>query len=569
LGAERTVIWGTPAKLNLFASFRGYRAAWLTGDLNAGMMLAAIAIPEQLATAKLAGFPVEAGLYAFAAGTIAFAVLGTSRFVSVGADSTTAPIFAASLGALAAFGGAAYHGLAAALALCVGAILIVVGFGRAGWIADLLSIPVTMGILAGISVHIIVGQLPSLLGIADPSGPLLLRLVDIAMHLDRTNPFACALGLSVLGVTILGARADKRIPGALAGLAGAGIAVAAFDLRARGVSVLGELRAALPPLRLAPLQDVSQLVAIAPLALIVAAVCTLQTSVVVRSFPSDPDIADDVSSDFVAIGLGSILAGFSGAFPVNSSPPRTEAVQGAGGRSQFSGLIAVAAVAAIVALSSRFFAYVPQAALAGVLVFIGLRIFHLRDIMNVARYSRREINLVIAGALLVIVFPIQTGMLLAIMLSLAHGVVLVMWPASTQLLKVRDSTVWWPPTDDRDLVDVPGIVVFAPAAPVNFTNAEYIRERLLTLVAQARQPVKLLVIEASGMTDVDYTGSQTLQKTIVELRRRGINVGLARLIVPHAQEAAKRSGLIAALGQDHVFPSVQEAIVALSGPSRA
>lgn len=531
-------------------------------------MLAAIALPEQLATAKLAGFPVEAGLYAFAVGTLAFAILGTSRFVSVGADSTIAPIFAGSLGALATVGGSAYQELAAVLALFVGAILIVVGIGRAGWVADLLSVPVTTGILAGISAHIIVGQLPSLLGIPAPSGPLVLRLVDIARHAGGTNPYACALGIAVLGVTLVAASISERIPGALAGLIGAGIAVAALGLRARGVAVIGALSVALPPLRLPPLQDVTQLVAIAPLALVVAAVCVLQTSVVVRSFPSDPDAAEDVSEDFTAIGIGSILAGLCGAFPVDSSPPRTAVVQGAGGRSQLSGLIAVATLAATVAFFSRFAAYVPQAALAGVLIFIGLRILRLRDMTKIARYSRREINLVIAGALLVIILPIQTGMLLAIMLSLVHGVSLVMWPPSAQLFRIRGTTVWWPRTDQRDLVDVPGIVVFAPSAPVNFTNAEYIRERMLALVAKAPQPVKLLVIECSGVFDVDYTGSQKLQATIAELRARGIDVALARLSVQHAQEAAKRSGLIAALGPDHVFRSVQDAVERLR-PSRA
>ncbi len=549
----------------LFGTFRGYSAASVSGDLIAGIMLAAIAIPEQLATAKLAGFPVEAGLYAFAAGTLVFALVGTNRYVSVGADSTIAPIFAASLAGLAAFGGAAYHGLAAALALFVGAILIAVGIARAGWVADLLSVPVTTGFLAGISAHIIIGQLPSLLGIASPQGPLLLRLADIVQHLNRANPYACALGVAVFVVTVLSARLSERIPGALLGLIGSGIAVAAFDLRARGVAVLGALNVAPPALGLPHVQTIAQFVALAPLALVVAAVCALQTSVVVRGFPSDPGAVEDVASDFTAIGLGSVLAGFGGVFPVNASPPRTAVVQGAGGRSQLSGLIAVAAIAALVAFFSGPAGYVPQAALAGVLIFIGLRIFRLGDMLRISRYSPREIHLVISGALLVILLPIQTGMLLAIMLSLAHGVTLVMWPPATQLFQVRGSTVWWTRNGEADVVDVPGILVFSPSAPVNFTNAAYIREKLLALVAAARTPVRLLVIEGSGMTDVDFTGSQALQATIAELRGRGIEVALARLIGPHAQQAAERSGLIAALGSDHVFLSVQDAIVGLRG----
>src|SRR5215831_2150876 len=138
----------------LFASLHGYRIGWLPRDLIAGLMLAAIAIPGQLATARLAGMPPETGLYAFAAGSLAFAVFGANRFMSVAADSTIAPIFAGALASLAAAGTPHYAELVTLLALMVGAILVVVGLLRAGWLATLLSIPLTTGFLAGIAIHI-------------------------------------------------------------------------------------------------------------------------------------------------------------------------------------------------------------------------------------------------------------------------------------------------------------------------------------------------------------------------------------------------------------------------------
>ena len=379
---------------------------------------------------------------------------------------------------------------------------------------------------------------------------------------DHANAYAVVLGLAVLAVTLLAERVSERIPGALIGLFGAGLAVAAFDLSARGVAVVGRLDVAPPALRLPPLGNAAEFAALAPLAVVVATVCALQTSVVVRSFPSDPDVPDDVGSDFAAIGLGSILAGLGGAFPVNSSPPRTAIVQASGGRSQLCGLVALAVLAAFVAVCSRLTQDVPESALAGILIVIGLRLFRLHDMVRIARCSRREIQLVIAAALLIIVLPIATGMLLSIMMSLAHGVSLVMWPPATQLFQIRGSTVWWPPTGERDTVDVPGVIVFAPAAPVNFTNAEFIRQRLFTLIAQGPTPPTLVVIEASGVSDIDYTGAQMLTNAITTLRGRGIDVDLARLIGPHAQQAAQRSGLIATLGADHVFHSVQEALAA-------
>jgi len=184
----------------------------------AGLLLAAIAIPEQLATARLAGMPPEAGLFTFAAGAIGFAVFGTNRFLSAGADSTTAPIFASGLAMLAALGSPDYAALAALLSVMVGIVLIGSALLRAGWVADLLSIPVTAGFMAGIAIHIIVGQLPSMLGVPDTQGTLATRFVQILHRLPDANPFALGIGLFVLvGFLALGEFSSAEI-GAMRGI---------------------------------------------------------------------------------------------------------------------------------------------------------------------------------------------------------------------------------------------------------------------------------------------------------------------------------------------------------------
>ena len=213
----------------VFASLSGYAARYLHRDLAAGLTLAAIAIPEQMATARLGGFAPEMGFFAFIAGALAFAAFGANRFLSVGADSTITPIFAGGLVVSAAMGTPGYAGTAAALALVVGIILIVGGVLRLGWIADLLSVPVTTGFLAGISVHIIVSQLPGLLGIASPGGSLLHDLAVIASQLDNANIYSVALGLGVLCLTLVSERVSARIPGALIALVIA--AASAFSAR--------------------------------------------------------------------------------------------------------------------------------------------------------------------------------------------------------------------------------------------------------------------------------------------------------------------------------------------------
>src|ERR1700747_3284319 len=214
-----------PAPAWIFSSLRGYRMEWLTSDLIAGLMLAAIAIPGHRATARLAGMPPETGLYAFAAGSLAFAAFGANRFMSVAADSTIAPIFAGGLASFAALGTPHYAELVTLLALMVGVTLVIVGLLRAGWLASLLSIPVTTGFLAGISIHIIVGELPGLLGVSEERGHLLVRLIHILGRVAGANPDTLGLGTGVLIVTLVSARISSRIPGALIGLAGAGLAV--------------------------------------------------------------------------------------------------------------------------------------------------------------------------------------------------------------------------------------------------------------------------------------------------------------------------------------------------------
>ena len=525
-------------------------------------MLAAIAIPEQIATARLAGMPPQAGLYAFAAGSLAFAVFGRNRFLSVGADSTIAPIFAGALAAIAIGTPLNYTALVASVAIVTGFALVIAGVLRAGWMADLLSIPVTTGFLAGIAVHIAIGQLPLILGVGASPGEIVARIVAIARALPQTHVATLVIGCSVLALALVAERISPRIPGALIGLVGAGVAVALSHPSPNDVAVLGALPASLPTLSLSvvSLHDVLRIV---PIALIVALVCLVQTAVVLRSYPSTPGATEDPSDDYVAIGVGSIAAALLGGFAVDASPPRTAVAASSGGRSQLTGVIAVVVVALLAGFGARLAAYLPLAALGGVLVFIAIRIVRVAEVVRIARFGGNEIWLVIAGALLVIVFPIEIGMSLAILASLAHGIYIVARPPSVELLRVPKTTIWWPVHDGTG-EHVPGFLVFAPAAPLTFTNARFIVRRMNALVAAAPQPVQLLVLEGSGVSDVDYTGASIVGAALASLRASGVVVAIARLEDGRAKDAAARTGLLESIGATDVFDSVEEAFVALA-----
>ena len=547
-----------------FASLRGFKADWLPHDLIAGLLLTAIAVPEQLATARLAGLPPETGLIAFVAGSLAFAIFGANRFLSAGADSTIAPIFAGELAALGA-GTTEYAHLAALLALMVGATLIVAALLRAGWVADLLSIPVTTGFLAGIATHIGVGQLPALLGLAGASGTLAVRVHLVLAEASAVNPYSLAIGLAAIGATLITGRLAPHVPGALIAILVAAAAVVAFHLQARGVAMLAALPPGLPQPSLAAIAGIEDIVRLAPLAGIVALVCMMQTATVVRAFAGERGELAPVSPNFAGIGAGCLLSGLFGAFAVNASPPRTAAVVEAGGRSQLASLIAAGCIAVLVLFGGALVGYVPQAALAGVLIAIAIRIFRLREMARILRQGGSEILLVVASAALVIALPIETGMLCSIALSLLQSFYAVARPLCVELARAPGTTVWWPPTREESGEHEPGVLVFAPAAPLNFTNAVNICRRLEAAVVSAPEPVRLIIIEASGIVGIDYTGSRILQETIIALHAQGIVVALARLSAERAQIQAEQTGLLACLGVARVFKSVEDAVHIVRG----
>src|SRR5271170_5426646 len=178
---------------------------------------------------------------------------------------------------------------------------------------------------------------------------------------------------------------------------------------------------------------------------------------------------------------------------------------------------------------------------------------------GIARLGGYEIYLVAVCAMLVILMPIEAGMLSSIVLSLVHGIYIVARPNCVELARVPGTTVWWPPSSTDAIEQVPGVIVFAPAAPIYFTNAEYVCEKLKQSVASSAPPVRLVVIEATGVIDFDYTGAQALKQTIDQFHAAGIQVAIARLEAQRATAAAARTGLLAAVGEDHLFHSVEEA----------
>ena len=551
----------------VLGSLQHYSASFVSHDLVAGLTLVAIAIPEQLATARLGGFSPQIGFFAFLAGSLAFALFGSNRFLSSGADSTITPIFAGGLALLATSGSPDYAALAGVLALMVGLVLVIGGIFRLGWIADLLSIPVTVGFLAGISVHILISQMPAILGLPTPAGPMLQRLATLAEQLPQANLFTLAIGLAVLALVTLSERIDVRIPGALIGLIGAAIAVIFLNLESRGVAVLGDIPGTLPKLVI-PDIAITRWLQLVPLALIIAVIVMVQTAATTRSFVSEKNQPPDVDRDFIGVGVGSLFSGLIGGFPVNASPPRTALVAETGGKSQLAVLIAAAIILGLLAFGGSLLRHVPQAALGGVLLFVAMRIIRVNQIRAISRQSLGELLLVAATAAAIIVLPIEQGVAIGIALSLLHGIWSNTRARVTVFERVPGTTIWWPSNPHILGETEPNVLVAGFQAPLSFLNAYHFRRDVLGLVQSSAAPLRLIVLEATGIVEIDFTAAQILSDTINACRADGVAFAIARLESDRAREAIERFGIDDLLETRQQFHSVEEAIRTWRGAAK-
>ena len=358
----------------------------------------------------------------------------------------------------------------------------------------------------------------------------------------------------------LGEAIFARAPSALLALIVATALTAGLGLEEHGVATLG----ALPPLSLGfsfPFISYKTFVAIAPLAALISVVVMVQTALTTRSFVSDMERGPDIAEDFVGVAAANLLACFIGAFPVNASPPRTAIVKETGGVSQLGALISAALALLIALFGGRIIAHAPSAAFAGVLLFVARRIFHAGEMIDIARRSAAEFALVLATFIAILALPIEEGVGVGVMLSILHGVWTTTRAGIVEFVRIPGTTIWWPQSAIAAGERAPGVRVLALQAPLSFLNAYEFQQALRTF---SRQGITLLVIEANAIVEIDYTAATVLSEAIQRLKTKGVQVAFARLESLRAQESFARLGLEAAVGRDHLFHSVEEAIAMLA-----
>ena len=542
--------------------FAGVTRANMSGQILAGVTLLAIAIPEQLATSQLAGVPAFTAMIAFITATLVFVVVGSNPIVSVGADSTIAPLFAVALLRIALPASTQYLELVAATAVVTGLLLLAIGFLKLGWFADFLSLPIVIGFMCGIGFIIVVHQLPHVFGIAGGGDSVIQRLQSIVDNFHHVSVWSIVLALGTLVAMIVGEKINPRLPWALAAVLVGTILCVSLSLASHGVQELGPVVVGLPSWRLRWF-SLHEWSVIFTTALTLVIVIMSQTAATARTSADEIGVADNLSRDFVGVGLANVAAGLAGAFPVNASPARTTVTRLAGGRTKLVGL--VAALGALVVAPFASIAHsIPLAALAGVLLFVASRLIKVAQLRSVWYASRVEFSLAILTVLGVLLLGVEIGLALAVGLAILDQTWRSAHPRMVELGR-RKGTTSWENADEPDVERVDHILAMIFTADIYFANAGVFRRELHELLA--KQPeTRHLVIDAAAIANIDYTGLTMFSQVVDDLLKDSISVSMARATAQVRRQLKSSSDKT--LGAIAVFDSVDEAANAASATEK-
>ncbi|MFJ2261034.1 SulP family inorganic anion transporter [Streptomyces sp. NPDC087844] len=540
-----------------------YRREWLVKDVVAGVVLTTLLVPQGMAYAELAGLPAITGLYTSVLCLLAYAVFGPSRILVLGPDSSLGPMIAATVLPLIVAGGDSRRAVALAsmLALMVGAITILAGVAKLGFIADLISKPTMIGYMNGLALTILIGQLPKLFGFKTDADGLIGEVGDFFQGLadGRAIPAAVAVGGTGIVLILVLQRWLPKVPAVLVMVLLAIAATSLFDLGGRGVGLVGELPRGFPPLTWPGIRwdDVGPLFVGA---LGIALVSLADTISNASAFATRTGQEIRGNEEMTAIGAANVAAGLFQGFPVSTSGSRTAVAERAGARSQLTGVVGAGLIVLMLVLLPGLFRNLPQPALAAVVITASVSLADLPGTVRLWRQRRTEFLLTIAAFLGVALLGVLPGIAVAVGLSILNVFRRAWWPYNTVLGRVPGLEGYHDVRSYPEAEHLPGLVIHRFDGPLFFANAKAFRNEVTRLALGEPQPVWVL-IAAEPVTDVDTTAADELEELDEALNERGISLVFAELKDP-VRRKIEQYELTRTIDPRHFFPTIEAAVAA-------
>jgi sulfate permease, SulP family len=541
----------------LFRGIRPFNAARAVRDAVAGVVLAAMNIPQALGYTAIAGMPAVTGFYTLLLPLLAFATFGSSRYLVVAADSATAAILAGGISGMASPASAKYVALAGTVALLTAGFLLIARLLRLGFIADFLSQTVLVGFLTGVGFQVGISVLGEMLGLQIRSHRTVLQLAQIFRDLPRVHLPSLILSAAVVAGVLTLAKVAPKFPGPLIAVAGAIAASATWDFAARGIAVIGPVTGGLPHLGLPHVswREVEQLVPVAGSCFVMI---VAQSAATARIYAARHQQFLDENADLAGLSAANAAAALSGAFVVNGSPTQTAMLESSGGRSQMAHVATAAVVALVLLFLTHPLQYLPRCVLGAIVFMVAIRLVDLRGMRAIRVESPGEFWLALTTACVVVLVGVEQGIVLAMVLSLLR-IVQHSYHPHTAVLTKGEGGLWQLNPVVAGAVTEPGLVIYRFGAPLFYANAGRFRDEIRLLAGPATSSLRWLVVDAGAITHVDYTAARMVRELQQDLAEQGVT-----LVFAHVQSDLRpdldRHHLTEVIGADRIFSSLHEAL---------
>jgi high affinity sulfate transporter 1 len=540
---------------------RGYRGRHLPADILAGLLVAALAIPQSLGYAVVAGVPVQVGLYTLPPALLAYALFGTSRLLFVGPISTVSVLSGSIVRALSGGDAELAVQLTSVLAITAGAILVAVGLLRLGWVAQFLSEPIVTGFVAGLVVLIVIGEIPALAGLPTPTGGIFERVAVLLGNSAEFQGLTLVVGATSLAILFIGSRLAPRVPWSLIVLVGGILVSTRLDLAAKGVHVVGDVPTGIP-IPSIPIVDVRLWSGIVTGGLAIAAVGIAEGLAAVRTFaPSGAMDPETDNREFVAHGASDLASGLFGGMGVGGSLSKTAANARAGAYTQMSGVAAAIVVLGFVLFAAGLLANLPRTVLSAIVIHAVWGLVSVSSFRRYAAVRRNDFLAAVVAFFGVLVLGPLNGLLLAVGQSLLGLVYRSMQVEIDEMGRVDgEKAAWGSVANDPSRRTYRGVTVLRPDGPLFWANANSVVQHIETLV-HGRRHVHAVVLDLEATNQMDTTTAERLQQMMLRLRLKGIDLYLVR-VFGNVRDVLTRSGFLDEMGPEHVWHSIAAGVKA-------
>jgi sulfate permease, SulP family len=545
----------------LFQSIFPIEPSVLVANLTAGVSLAAMNIPQAMGYAKIAGTPVITGLYTLLLPLVAFAAFGSSRYLVVASDSATAAILAGGLSGLAAAGSSHYLSLAGLVALLTAAFLLLARLLKLGFLADFLSRTVLIGFLTGVGFQVGIAVLSDMLKLEVHGSNPVRQLVQLADQLPQTNVPTLCLSAAVVTLVLLSYRFLPRFPGALLAVIGTVAASSIFHFSGYGIQVVGPVAGGPPHLAVPPIswKLIRELMPVAGSCFVMI---VAQSSVTARAYAAKHHQILNENRDLLGLAAANAAAGLSGTFVVNGSPTQTAMVESSGGSNQMAHLSTALVVLLVLLFLTGPLQFLPVCVLGAIVFTIAVRLVDFRGLIDLHQKSPREWVLALVTAGSVVLFGVEDGILIALVLSLLQHVRHSYQPSMAVKTQTKDGN-WQGGAVEPGRMAAPGLLVYWFGSDLFYANVDRFAIQARRLAIESPVPLSWLVVDAGAITGVDYTAAGTLKELVRDLAKHGVE-----LVLAHTGENLKadinRLGLTEVIGEDRQFETLRECLAAYS-----